>query len=97
MWIKFKVEGELEELIKIESEDECRTCSQQALYILKNYYKDRKRQDNSNLEQSGIEWNKTEVNRIKQNEIEQTGTISSNTVKNSSDIEQSVLDEVCAF
>ena len=51
MWIKFKVEGELEELIKIESEDECRTCSQQALYILKNYYKDRKRQDNSNLEQ----------------------------------------------
>ena len=107
MWIKFKVEGELEELIKIESEDECSTCSQQALYILKNYYKDRKRQDNSNLEQSGIEWNKTEVNRIKQNtieqnvtkqnEIEQTGTISSNTVKNSSDIEQSVLDEVCAF
>ena len=32
MWIKFKVEGELEELIKAESEDECRTCSQQALH-----------------------------------------------------------------
>ena len=42
MWIKFKVEGELEELIKAESEDECRTCSQQALYVLKNYYKNKK-------------------------------------------------------
>ena len=70
MWIKFKVEGELEELIKIESEDECRTCSQQALYILKNYYKDRKRQDNSNLEQSGIEWNKTEYYRTECNKAE---------------------------
>lgn len=107
MWIKYKVEGELEQLIKQESEDECRTCSQQALYILKNYYKDRKRQDNSNLEQSGIEWNKTEVNRIKQNtieqnvtkqnEIEQTGTISSNYGKIENEVEQSVLDEVCAF
>ena len=39
MWIKYKVEGELEQLIKQQSEDECRTCSQQALYVLKNYYK----------------------------------------------------------
>lgn len=107
MWIKFKVEGELEQLIKAESEDECRTCSQQALYVLKNYYKNKKSQDNSILEQSGIEWNKAEVNRIKQNNIEQnvtkqngierTGTISSNVVKIENEVEQSVLDEVCAF
>ena len=107
MWVKFKVEGDLEQLIKQQSEDECRTCSQQALFILKNYYKDRKRQNNSNTEQGGIEQNKVNINGIEQNEleykrnnsnkVEQTGTISSNTVKNSSDIEQSVLDEVCAF
>ena len=107
MWVKFKVEGELEQLIKQQSEDECRTCSQQALFILKNYYKDRKRQNNSNTEQGGIEQNKVNINGIEQNEleykrnnsnkVEQTGTISSNIVKNSSDIEQSVLDEVCAF
>ena len=107
MWIKYKVEGELEQLIKQQSEDECRTCSQQALFILKNYYKDRKRQNNSNTEQGGIEQNKVNINGIDQNEleykrnnsnkVEQTGTISSNIVKNSSDIEQSVLDEVCAF
>lgn len=107
MWIKYKVEGELEQLIKQQSEDECRTCSQQALFILKNYYKDRKRQNNSNTEQGGIEQNKVNINGIEQNEleykrnnsnkVEQTGTISSNIVKNSSDIEQSVLDEVCAF
>ena len=76
-------------------------------YILKNYYKDRKRQNNSNTEQGGIEQNKVNINGIEQNEleykrnnsnkVEQTGTISSNIVKNSSDIEQSVLDEVCAF
>mgnify|MGYP004543965657 CR=1 FL=1 len=63
--------------------------------------------DNSILEQSGIEWNKAEVNRIKQNNIEQnvtkqngierTGTISSNVVKIENEVEQSVLDEVCAF
>ena len=66
MWIKFKVEGELEQLIKAESEDECRTCSQQALYVLKNYYKDRKRQNNSNTEQGGIEQNKVNINGIEQ-------------------------------
>ena len=107
MWIKFKVEGELERLIKAESEDECRTCSQQALYVLKNYYKDKKVQNNSYIEQNrteqnevnkiGIEKNELEYKRNNSNRIEHTGTISSNTVKNSSDIEQSVLDEVCAF
>lgn len=107
MWIKYKVEGELEQLIKQQSEDECRTCSQQALFILKNYYKDRKRQNNSNTEQGGIEQNKVNINGIEQNEleykrnnsnrVEHTGTISSNVVKNENSIEQSVLDEVCAF
>ena len=105
MWIKFKVEGELEQLIKQQSEEECRTCSQQVLYIVKNYYKNGK--NNSNAEQNGTVQNIQNINGIQQNEleykrnnsnkIEQTGTISSNTVKNSSDIEQSVLDEVCAF
>lgn len=109
MWIKFKVEGELEQLIKGESEEECRTCSQQVLYIVKNYYKNGKK--NSNVEQSRTEQNLLNINGIEQNEleykrnnsnrIEQTGTISSNTVniKNNIEpsIEQSVLDEVCAF
>lgn len=105
MWIKFKVEGELEELIKAESEEECRTCSQQVLYIVKNYYKNGK--NNSNAEQSGtgqniankngIEQNELEYKRNNINRIEQSGTISSNTVNFGNDIEQSVLDEVCAF
>lgn len=107
MWIKFKVEGDLEELIKIESEDECRTCSQQALYVLKNYYKNKKILNSSNVEQSRTEQNLLNINGIEQDKLEykknnrntreQTGTISSNVVKNENSIEQSVLDEVCAF
>jgi len=107
MWIKFKVEGDLEELIKIESEDECRTCSQQALYVLKNYYKNKKILNSSNVEQSrteqnllninGIEQDKLEYKKNNRNTMEQVGTISSNSVKNKNTIEQSVLDEVCAF
>lgn len=105
MWIKFKVEGELEQLIKQQSEEECRTCSQQVLYIVKNYYKNGK--NNSNAEQNGTVQNIQNINGIQQNEleykrnnsnkIEQTGTISSNTVEFGNDIEPSVLDEVCAF
>ena len=105
MWIKFKVEGELEQLIKQQSEEECRTCSQQVLYIVKNYYKNGK--NNSNAEQNGTVQNIQNINGIQQNEleykrnnsnkIEQTGTISSNTVEFGTDIEQNVLDEVCAF
>ena len=105
MWIKFKVEGELEQLIKQQSEEECRTCSQQVLYIVKNYYKNGK--NNSNAEQNGTVQNIQNINGIQQNEleykrnnsnkIEQTGTISSNTVEFGNDLEQNVLDEVCAF
>ena len=105
MWIKFKVEGELEQLIKQQSEEECRTCSQQVLYIVKNYYKNGK--NNSNAEQNGTVQNIQNINGIQQNEleykrnnsnrIEHTGTISSNTVEFGNDIEPSVLDEVCAF
>ena len=105
MWIKFKVEGELEQLIKQQSEEECRTCSQQVLYIVKNYYKNGK--NNSNAEQNGTVQNIQNINGIQQNEleykrnnsnrIEHTGTISSNTVECGNDIEPSVLDEVCAF
>lgn len=107
MWIKYKVEGELEQLIKQQSEDECRTCSQQALFILKNYYKNKKILDSSNIEQdrteqnvlnkTGIEKNELEYKRNNSNKMEQSRTISSNTVKIENDIEQSVLDEVCAF
>lgn len=107
MWIKYKVEGELEQLIKQQSEDECRTCSQQALFILKNYYKNKKILDSSNVEQSRTEQNLLNINGIEQDKLEykknnrntreQTGTISSNVVKNENSIEQSVLDEVCAF
>ena len=105
MWIKYKVEGELEQLIKQQSEEECRTCSQQVLYIVKNYYKNGK--NNSNAEQNGTVQNIQNINGIQQieleykrnnsNKIEQTGTISSNTVEFGNDIEQNVLDEVCAF
>ena len=66
MWIKFKVEGELEQLIKQQSEEECRTCSQQVLYIVKNYYKNGK--NNSNAEQNGTEQNIQNINGIQQNE-----------------------------
>ena len=107
MWIKFKVEGELEELIKAESEDECRTCSQQALYVLKNYYKNKKILNSSNTEQNrteqnllninGIEQDKLEYKKNNSNKVEQTGTNSSNTVEFGNNIEPSVLDEVCAF
>ena len=107
MWIKYKVEGELEQLIKQQSEDECRTCSQQALFILKNYYKNKKILNNSDVEQNrteqnvlnktGIEKNELEYKRNNSNRIEHTGTISSNTVEFGNDIEPSVLDEVCAF
>ena len=105
MWIKFKVEGELEQLIKQQSEEECRTCSQQVLYIVKNYYKNGK--NNSNAEQNGTVQNIQNINGIQQNELEykrnnsnkmeQIGTLSSNTVECGNDIEQNVLDEVCAF
>lgn len=105
MWIKFKVEGELERLIKAESEDECRTCSQQVLYIVKNYYKNRK--SGSDVEQDGtgqniqnkigIEKNELEYKRNNSNRIEQLGTNSSSIGKIENQVEQSVLDEVCAF
>ena len=68
MWIKFKVEGELEQLIKQQSEEECRTCSQQVLYIVKNYYKNGK--NNSNAEQNGTVQNIQNINGIQQNELE---------------------------
>ena len=107
MWIKFKLEGELEQLIKQQSEDECRTCSQQALFILKNYYKNKKILNNSDVEQNkteqniqnknGIEKNELEYKRNNSNKMEQSRTISSNTVEFGNDIEQNVLDEVCAF
>ena len=49
MWIKFEVKGELLNQIKKESDEECRTPTQQALYIIKSYYKDKSVTNNSNL------------------------------------------------
>ena len=50
MYIKLKIEGELLELLKAESQSECRTCTQQALYIIKSHYKTKEVANNSDKE-----------------------------------------------
>lgn len=50
MYIKLKIEGELLELLKAESESECRTCTQQSLYIIKSHYKTKEVANNSDKE-----------------------------------------------
>lgn len=39
MYIKLKIEGDLLIALKKDAEDSVRTCTQQAMYILKSYYK----------------------------------------------------------
>lgn len=46
MFIKLKVEGELLELLQEDAEESVRTCTQQAMYIIKSYYKNK---NNKNL------------------------------------------------
>lgn len=40
MFIKLKIEGELLELLQEEADESVRTCTQQAMYIIKSYYKE---------------------------------------------------------
>ena len=64
MYIKLKIEGELLEQLKSESELECRTATQQCLYIIKSYYKDKVVTDSS-LE---VTTNNTEETQEEKNE-----------------------------
>lgn len=40
MFIKLKIEGELLELLQEDADESVRTCTQQAMYIIKSYYKE---------------------------------------------------------
>lgn len=40
MFIKLKIEGELLELLQEDADEYVRTCTQQAMYIIKSYYKE---------------------------------------------------------
>ena len=54
MWVKFELTGELEEQFKALCNEECRTLSQQGLYIVKQYLK------NNGIEQARTDENKSE-------------------------------------
>lgn len=54
MWVKFELTGALEEQFKELCEEECRTLSQQGLYIIKQYLK------NNGVEQARTDENKQE-------------------------------------
>lgn len=54
MWVKFELTGELEEQFKALCNEECRTLSQQGLYIVKQYLK------NNGIEQARTDENKQE-------------------------------------
>ena len=58
MWVKFELTGELEEQFKALCNEECRTLSQQGLYIVKQYLK------NNGIEQARTDENKSEQVRI---------------------------------
>ncbi|MFQ7522497.1 MAG: hypothetical protein ACLRLW_04605 [Terrisporobacter sp.] len=47
MYIKLKVEGNLLKALKKDAEDSVRTCTQQAKYILKSYYKENHNSNNN--------------------------------------------------
>ena len=68
MWVKFELTGELEEQFKELCEEECRTLSQQGLYIIKQYLK------NNKIEQNIQENNFVEQTRTDKNKSEQIGT-----------------------
>lgn len=67
MWVKFELTGALEEQFKELCEEECRTLSQQGLYIIKQYLK------NNSIEQNIQENNFVEQARTDENESEQIG------------------------
>lgn len=74
MYVKLKIEGETLELLRQESESECRTPTQQCLYIIKSYYKDKAVTDSSEKELSIIE-NKTIVTELEQKETKVLNTV----------------------
>ena len=47
MYIKLKIEGDLLRALKKDAEDSVRTCTQQAMYILKSYYKESHNRNNN--------------------------------------------------
>lgn len=47
MYIKLKIEGDLLRALKKDAEDSVRTCTQQAKYILKSYYKENHNSNNN--------------------------------------------------
>lgn len=53
MFIKLKIEGELLELLQEDAEESVRTCTQQAMYIIKSYYKN-KNNKNSMIQDSSL-------------------------------------------
>ena len=82
MWIKFEVKGELLDQIKKESNDECRTPTQQALYIIKSYYKDKLVPNSSNKELAVTDNNSqdTTVTNKEQKETNDYSEISSDVI-----------------
>lgn len=51
MFIKLKIEGELLELLQEDAEESVRTCTQQAMYIIKSYYKNKKNNNKNSIMQ----------------------------------------------
>ena len=47
MFIKLKIEGELLELLQEDADESVRTCTQQAMYIIKSYYKEGIKKNNN--------------------------------------------------
>ena len=68
MWVKFELTGELEEQFKALCDEECRTLSQQGLYIIKQYLK------NNKMERNVQGNNFVEQARTGENESEQIRT-----------------------
>ena len=64
MWVKFELTGALEEQFKQLCDEECRTLSQQGLYIIKQYLKnncvEQNKQENNVVEQARTDENESE-------------------------------------
>lgn len=56
MYIKLKIEGDLLRALENDAEEYVRTCTQQAMYIIKSHYKD-KNNKNSIIQESSLNTN----------------------------------------
>lgn len=74
MYVKLKIEGETLELLRQESESECRTPTQQCLYIIKSYYKDKAVTDSSEKELT-VTQNETIETELEQKETKVLNTV----------------------